>query len=120
MMSNGNQKGIYQVGGTAAVLAVLALLATFTAFALAGVMGGEDQERVLALVSQKSGVFMVAYIAVGLISLFDMFTVPGLYLTSKAGSPTFALWAAILAIVGDILGVTAGLIGRYPGHRRTD
>lgn len=110
MMNDANQKGIYQVGGTAAVLAVLALIVTFTAFAMAGVMGGEGPERVLALVSRKSGIFMVAYVAVGLISLFDMFTVPGLYLISKAGSPSFALWAAILAIVGDILGVTAGLI----------
>lgn len=109
-MNNGNQIGIYQVGGTAAVLAVLALITTFTAFAMAGVMGGEGAEQILSLISQKSGVFMAAYFAVGLISLFDMFTVPGLYLISRPGSPFFALWAMILAVVGDILGVISSLI----------
>jgi hypothetical protein len=33
MMNDGNQRGVYQVGGTAAALAVLALIATFTASA---------------------------------------------------------------------------------------
>jgi len=110
MMNNENSKSIYQVSGTAAVLAALALVATVTAFSMAGVMGGEGLEELLSLIGKKSLVFTVAYIAVGLVSLFDIFTVPGLYLTSKEGSQSFTLWAAILAIVGDILGFIAGVI----------
>ena len=110
MTTNGNQKGIFQVGGTAAVLAVLALLATFVAFGMAGVMGGEGAEKLLTLISQKRLVFVVAFIAVSSISLFDIFTVPGLYTISKDGSHSLALSATILAIVGDIFGLIGGLI----------
>jgi len=109
-MNSENQKSTYQVGGIAAILAALALIATIAAFSLAGVMGGEGVEKLLSLISQKRLVFVVAYIAVGAISLFDIFTVPGLYLTSKEGSRPFALWAAILALAGDIFGLTAGAI----------
>lgn len=110
MLMRESSNTVFKVGGTAAILALLALMATFVAFAMAGVMGGEGVEQLLPLIYQNRQVFMVAYIAVGLISLFDIFTVPGLFLAAREGSQTYAVWGAILAVVGDVFGMIAGVI----------
>ena len=109
MSQKENLSSVFKVGSIAAFLAALSLIVTITAFVMAG-SSVEGVEQLLAQIDNKTKIFTIAFAAVALISLFDIFTVPGLYFATRAGQHTFALLGSILAVVGDTLGLASGVI----------
>ena len=102
-------RSVYKVGSITAFLAAISVLIANVAFMAAG-PPVEGVEQTIKQINDSTLIIAVAFGAVWVISLFDIFTVPGLYFAVREGQHTFALSGAILAVVGDILGLTSGVI----------
>lgn len=107
---NNNENSLYRIGFFAALLAALALLIGGVALAISGSVTTTDVDQLLTVIDQKSLTLTIGYVAIVLISLFDIFTVPGLYSALRRDGNSLVVIAAITAIVGDLLGVSGGLI----------
>ena len=59
---------------------------------------------------ENPGLFWSAALALALISLFDLFTIPALHLRLHAGHPTLILLASGTAVIGDLLGILGRLV----------
>ena len=110
MNSYNTEKSLYRVGFMAAFLAALALLTGGVALAISGSAATANVDQLLTLADQNRLILTIGYIAILLISLFDIFTVPGLFAALRRDSHTLVVIAAITALVGDLLGLTGGLI----------
>jgi hypothetical protein len=99
-----------EVGRFAAAAALLALLTGGTLMAATGPLvaaAGADAWRPLR---ENPGLFWSAAIALALISLFDLFTIPALHATLHRRHPRLVLVAAVTAAAGDLLGVVGRLV----------
>lgn len=101
---------LYRTGACAALFAIVALLAAVVGLSFAGVPPGASLADTLAAIPGNFAIFAVGYVAIALISLFDIFTVPGLYAALHRDGRLLIVLAAIAAVVGDLLGVAGGLI----------
>lgn len=110
MNNNRNERNLYRMGGLAAFLAALALLIGGVALALSGSNTTANVDHLLSVIDQNLLPLTIGYVAIVLISLFDIFTVPGLYAALRRDSGILVVIAVITAVVGDLLGVTGGLI----------
>ncbi len=61
-------------------------------------------------VKENPGLFWCAALALALVSLFDLFTIPALHLRLHLGAPALVLVATATAAVGDLLGVLGRLV----------
>jgi len=98
------------VGRVAAVLALAALLVGGSLMAATAPLlaaAGDDPWRP---VRENPTLFWAAALALALISLFDLFTIPALHLRLHAAHPTLVLLATCTAAVGDLLGVLGRLV----------
>lgn len=110
MNGKGDITGLYRIAVLAACLAAAALLIGGVALAMSGGATTASADQRLAAVDQNLLVFTVGSVAILLVSLLDMFTVPGLVAALWKDSRALTGMAAISAVVGDLLGVTGGLI----------
>lgn len=111
MEKNSNEHRLYQIGILAAILAALMLLIGGVALAITGnATATEDIEQLLTAIDQKRLILTTGYLAITLVSLFDIFTVPGLYTVLRRDGYKLVVIAAITAVIGDLLGVISGLI----------
>ncbi len=109
MSQKENLSSVFKVGSIAAFLAAVSVVVANVAFVAAG-PPAEGVEQTLAQINNNTLIFTIAFGAVGIISLFDIFTVPGLYFALRQGQHTYVLWGSILAVVGDVLGLASGVI----------
>jgi Domain of unknown function (DUF4386) len=110
MKNNGNESSLYRIGVLAASLAALALLIGGVALAISGSANTANVDQLLTVIDQKWLILTIGYVAIVLISLFDIFTIPGLYTALRRDSNTLVVIAAITAVVGDLFCVIGGLI----------
>lgn len=100
---------LYRIAVLAACVAALALLIGGVALAIAGGATTASGDQLLAAIDQNLLVFTVGSVAITLVSLADIFTVPGLVAALWKDNRALTGMAAISAVVGDLLGVTGGL-----------
>lgn len=110
MNTNGDIKSLYRIAMLAACVAAAALLIGGVALAISGRATTASADQRLVAINQNLLIFTVGSVAIILVSLFDMFTVPGLVAALWKDSRALTGMAAISAVVGDLLGVTGGLI----------
>lgn len=99
MNAKGDVISLYRIALLAACVAAVALLIGGVALAIVG--GSPSGQNLL--------IFTVGSVAIILVSLADIFTVPGLVAVLWRESRALTAMAAISAVVGDLLGVTSGL-----------
>ena len=110
MNAKGDIRGLYRIAVLAACFAATALLVGGVALAVSGGATTASADQRLAAIDQNLLAFTVGSVAILLVSLLDMFTVPGLVAALWKDSRVLTGMAAISAVVGDLLGVTGGLI----------
>ena len=98
------------VGRVAAMLALAALLVGGSLMASTAPLLAAAGDDLWRPVRENPGLFWSAALALALISLFDLFTLPALHLRLHAGHPTLVLLATGTAAVGDLLGVLGRLM----------
>ena len=101
---------VVAVGRVAAVLALVALLVGGSLMATTGPLLARAGDDAWRPVRENPGLFWSAAVALALISLFDLFTIPALHLRLHAGHPALILLATGTAAVGDLLGVLGRLV----------
>lgn len=103
-------QAVIAIGRAAAPLALAALLAGGTLMAIAGALSAAEPTDPWRPVRDHAAVFAGAAIALALVSLFDLFTVPALHQRLSARNPGLILVATLTAAVGDLLGIAGRLI----------
>jgi hypothetical protein len=98
----------YHVAAYAAFLALAALLVGGVAMALT-TKAGTSTAGVLAAIRANPWPFLTGGVGLALISLFDLFTIPGLHAALGRQGRILILLASATAIVGDLLGVIGRL-----------
>ena len=110
MNMNGDIKSLYRIAVLAACVAAVALLIGGVALAISSGVTAASVDQLLESIYQNLLIFTVGSVAIILVNLSDMFTVPGLVAALWKDSRAMTGMAAISAVVGDLLGVTGGLI----------
>ena len=110
MKANRDIKSLYRIAVLAACVAAAALLVGGVALAISGGATTASVDQLLVSINQNLLIFTVGSVAIILVSLSDIFTVPGLVAALWKDSRALTGMAAISAVVGDLLGVTGGLI----------
>lgn len=110
MNAHGDIKSLYRIALLAACAAATALLIGGVALAIFGGAATASVDQRLVSINQNRLLFTVGSVAIILVSLADMFTVPGLVAALWKDSRALTGMAAISAVVGDFLGVAGGLI----------
>ena len=110
MNMNGDIKSLYRIAVLAACVAAVALLIGGVALAISSGVTAASVDQLLESIYQNLLIFTVGSVAIILVSLSDMFTVPGLVAALWKDSRAMTGMAAISAVVGDLLCVTGGLI----------
>jgi hypothetical protein len=82
MNAEGNIKSLYWIAVLAACVAATALLIGGVALAISGGATTASADQRLVSINQNLLIFTVGSVAIILVSLFDMFTVPGLVVLS--------------------------------------
>jgi hypothetical protein len=98
----------YQVAATSAFLALAALIIGGTSMALTA-RTGSSPAAVLAAIRINSWPFLAGGVGLVMVSLFDVFTIPGLHAALGRYGRVLILLASAAAIIGDILGVIGRL-----------
>lgn len=109
MNPNGDRRSLYRIAVVAASFAAIALLIGGVALAISGGGSTASAHQLLAVIGQNLLVFTLGSVAIVLVSLSDIFTVPGLVAALWKNSRVLTGMAAISAVVGDLIGVTGGL-----------
>jgi hypothetical protein len=99
-----------EIGRVAALLALVALLVGGSLMAATAPLVARAGDDVWGPVQEHPGLFWSAALALALISLFDLFTIPALHLRLHAGHPKLILLATVTAAVGDLLGLLGRLV----------
>ena len=102
------ERACYQVAATSALLALAALMVGGTAMALTA-RTGSAPAAVLAAISTNPWPFLAGGVGLVLVSLFDIFTIPGLHAALGRHGRVLILLASATAVIGDILGVIGRL-----------
>jgi hypothetical protein len=110
MNANVDIKSLYRIALLAACVAATVLLIGGVALAFSGGATSASADQRLLSINQNLLIFTIGSVAIILVSLFDMLTVPGLIAALWKDSRVLTGIAAISAVVGDLLGVTGGLI----------
>lgn len=103
-----NDRALFQVAATAALLALAALMVGGTAMSLTA-RTGTSMAGVLAAISSNPWPFVAGGVGLVLVSLFDIFTIPGLHAALGHHGRVLILLASAAAIIGDLLGVLGRL-----------
>jgi hypothetical protein len=98
----------HQVAAISAVLALAALLVGGTAMALTA-RTGTSAVAVLAAIGTNPWPFLAGGVGLVLVSLFDLFTIPGLHAALGHRGRVLILLASAAAVIGDILGIIGRL-----------
>jgi hypothetical protein len=106
--NEGNDRALFKVAAAAALLALAALMAGGTAMALTARTGTSTAE-VLAAISSNPWPFLAGGTGLVLVSLFDIFTIPGLHAALGHHGRVLILLASAAAIIGDLLGIVGRL-----------
>jgi len=103
-----NDRALFQVAAAAALLALAALMVGGTAMALTARTGTSTAD-VLAAVKVNPWPFLAGGVGLVLVSLFDIFTIPGLHAALGHHGRALILLASAAAIIGDLLGILGRL-----------
>ena len=103
-----NDRALYQVAAAAAFLALAALMVGGAGMALSS-RPGTSTAGVLAAIGANPWPFLAGGVALVLVSLFDILTIPGLHAALGRHGRVLVLLASATAIIGDILGVIGRL-----------
>jgi len=103
-----NERALYRVAALAAALALAALMVGGVAMALPARTGTSTAE-VLAAIGANPWPFLAGGVGLVLVSLFDIFTIPGLHAALGRDGQVLILLASAAAIIGDLLGVLGRL-----------
>ena len=103
-----NNPALFRVAATAAFLALAALMVGGTAMALTA-QAGTSTTEVLAAIDTNPWPFLAGGVGLVLVSLFDIFTIPGLHAALGHHGRVLILLASAAAIIGDLLGVLGRL-----------
>ena len=120
--AEGNDMAVYRVAACAAFLALAALTVGGTAMSLTARTGTAAAD-VLAAISTNPWPYVAGGMGLVLVSLFDLFTIPGLHAALGRHGRVLILLASATAVIGDLLGVIGRLaqtalvpLGVQAGH----
>jgi Domain of unknown function (DUF4386) len=103
-----NDRALYKVAGVAAFLALAALMVGGVGMALSGKPGTSTAD-VLSAIGTNPWPFLAGGVGLVLVSLFDVFTIPGLHAALGRHGRALILLASVTAVIGDLLGVIGRL-----------
>ena len=103
-----NDQAFYRVAATAAFLALAALMVGGVAMAVTS-QSGTSTAEVLAAIRSNPWPFLAGGVGLVLVSLFDIFTIPGLHAALCRHGRVLIVLASVAAIIGDLLGITGRL-----------
>jgi hypothetical protein len=103
-----NASPLYRVAAISACLALAALLVGGVGMALT-TAGGTSLAGTLVAIDNNPLPFLAGGIGLVLVSLFDIFTVPGLHSALGRDGRILILLATVSAIIGDLLGILGRL-----------
>jgi Domain of unknown function (DUF4386) len=103
-----NDRAFYRVAATAAFLALAALMVGGVAMSLTAQTGTSTAD-VLAAIDANPWPFLAGGVGLTLVSLFDIFTIPGLHAALGRHGRVLILLASATAIIGDLLGIVGRL-----------
>ena len=117
-----NDNAPYLLAATAAFLALVALLVGGTAMAMTSRTGTSTAD-ILAAIGAGPLPFLAGGVGLVLVSLFDIFTIPGLHAALGRHGRVLIILASATAIIGDLLGIVGRLaqtalvpLGRQATH----
>jgi hypothetical protein len=106
--SGADDRALYRVAATAAVLALAALMVGGVAMALTA-QAGTSTADVLAAIGTNPWPFLAGGVGLALVSLFDILTIPGLHAALGRHGRVLILLASATAVIGDLLGAIGRL-----------
>jgi len=102
------ERALFQVAAAAALLALAALMVGGTAMALTARTGTSTAEM-MAAISSNPWPFLAGGVGLVMVSLVDIFTIPGLHAALGRHGRVLILLASAAAIIGDLLGILGRL-----------
>jgi hypothetical protein len=112
---------VYGLAAGAAFLALAALMVGGTAMSLTA-QTGTSTAKVLAAIATNPWPFVAGGVGLVLVSLFDIFTIPGLHAALGRHGRVLIVLASATAVIGDLLGIVGRLaqtalvpLGLQPG-----
>jgi len=109
-MPKATRRSVLAVGRVAAALALGCLILGGSLMAATAPMLADAGDDPWRPVREMPALFLSAALALALISLFDLFTIPALHLLLHRDHPLVILVATVTAAVGDLLGVLGRLV----------
>jgi len=106
--SDADDRAVYCVAANAAFLALAALMVGGTAMGLTA-RAGTSTADVLAAISTNPWPFLAGGAGLVLVSLFDIFTIPGLHAALGHHGRVLIVLASAAAVIGDLLGIVCRL-----------
>jgi hypothetical protein len=103
-----NERAAYGVAAAAALLALTALMIGGTAMSLTA-RTGKSAAETLAAISTNPWPFVAGGVGLVLVSLFDIFTIPGLHAALGRHGRVLIVLASATAVIGDLLGMLGRL-----------
>jgi hypothetical protein len=103
-----NDRALYQLAAAAAFLALTALMVGGVAMALTS-RAGTSTTDVLTAIGTNPWPFLAGGVGLVLVSLFDIFTIPGLHAALGRHGRVLIVLASITAVIGDLLGIIGRL-----------
>ena len=104
-----NDLMLYRVAATAAALALAALMVGGAGMALSS-RPGTSTAGVLAAIATNPWPFIAGGVGLVLVSLFDIFTIPGLHAALGRHGRVLVMIASATAVIGDLLGIIGRLV----------
>src|SRR5450631_2131663 len=106
--TDARNRAVYGVAANAAFLALAALMVGGAAMSLTA-QAGTSAADVLAAIGANPWPFLAGGIGLVLVSLFDIFTIPGLHAALGGQRRVLIILASITAVTGDLLGIIGRL-----------
>jgi hypothetical protein len=103
-----NDRALYQLAAAAACLALTALMVGGGAMTLTS-RTGTSTTNVLSAIGTNPWPFLAGGVGLVLVSLFDIFTIPGLHAALGRHGRVLIVLASITAVIGDLLGIVGRL-----------
>jgi hypothetical protein len=106
--NSANDRAAYAVAAAAALLALTALMIGAAAMSVT-TRAGKSAADALAAISTNPWPFVAGGAGLVLVSLFDIFTIPGLHAALGRHGRVLILLASATAVIGDLLGIVGRL-----------
>jgi hypothetical protein len=103
-----NDRALYQLAAAAALLALTALMVGGVGMALTS-RAGTSTADVLTAIGTNPWPFLAGGVGLVLVSLFDIFTIPGLHAALGRHGRVLIVLASATAVIGDLLGIMGRL-----------